>query len=578
VKLVQLLRSHLGPYRQVLIVVVVLQAIQTTATLTLPTLNADLIDQGVLVGDNDFIWRVGGVMLAVSMVQIVFAIGAVWFGARIAMGFGRDVRSDLFQRVTRFSAREVGRYGAPSLITRTTNDVQQVQALVVIAATMMVAAPLTMVIGVIMAVREDVGLSIVLVVALPLTVIVLGSIISRTVPAFQLLQTRLDRLNTVLREQITGIRVVRAFVRESHESERFAEANEELTATSLRAARLMAATFPTVSFMVNVSSLGVVWIGADRIVAGDMQIGSLVAYLSYLLQILIAVVMATFMVSMMPRAAVAADRVVEVLETESSVRPPSDPVTSTPEHGTFEFRDVSFRYAGAEQPVLSDISFRAEAGTTTAVIGATGAGKTTLVNLVVRLFDATSGTVLVDGIDVRDLDPDLLWGRVGYVPQQAYLFSGTVASNLRFGRPEASDGDLWQALEIAQAASFVQSMEHGLESEINQGGTNVSGGQRQRLSIARALVARPEIFVFDDSFSALDTATDARVRAALTPHIAEAAVLVVAQRVSTIRDADQILVIDDGRLVGIGPHIDLIDTCPTYAEIVASQEGADTSA
>ena len=577
-KLVQLLRSHLGPYRQVLVIIVVLQTIQTTATLILPTLNADMIDEGVLVGDNAYIWRIGVIMLAVSFVQIVFAVGAVWFGARAAMGFGRDVRRDLFHQVTSYSAREVGRFGAPSLITRTTNDVQQVQALVVIAATMMVAAPLTMVIGVIMAVREDVGLSVVLAVAVPVTVLVLGAIISRTVPAFQQMQQRLDRVNTVLREQISGIRVVRAFVREQHERDRFAEANEELTATSLRAARLMAATFPTVSFMVNASSLGVLWIGADRIAAGDMQVGSLVAYLTYLIQILIAVVMATFMVSMVPRAAVSAERVVEVLETESSVHPPSAPVTSTPEHGTVEFRDVSFQYAGAEVPVLCDISFRTEAGTTTAVIGATGSGKTSLVNLVVRLFDATSGTVLIDGVDVRDLDPDLLWGRVGYVPQQAYLFSGTVASNLRFGRPDASDGELWEALEVAQAASFVQAMPDGLDSEITQGGSNVSGGQRQRLSIARALVARPEIYVFDDSFSALDTATDARVRAALAPHISDAAVLVVAQRVSTIREADQILVIDDGRLVGVGSHDTLVATCPTYAEIVASQEGAGASA
>jgi ATP-binding cassette subfamily B protein len=578
VSLRRLLRSHLGPYRTTLAIVVVLQAIQTSATLALPTLNADLINEGVLVGDNGYIWRTGAVMIGFSLVQIVFAAVAVWFGARAAMGFGRDVRRDLFHQVTDYSAREVGKFGAPSLITRITNDVQQVQMLVVLAATMMIAAPLTMVIGIILAVREDRGLSIVLVFAMPGAVLLLGAIVSRMVPAFQQMQLRIDRVNAVLREQITGIRVVRAFVREPQESARFETANDELTDTSLRAGRLMAATFPTVGFVVNISSLGVLWIGADRISNGDMQVGSLVAYLSYLIQILIAVVMATFMVSMIPRAAVAAERIVEVLETDSSVRPPADPVMAVPEHGTLEFRDVSFRYAGAEHPVLCDVSFRIEAGQTTAIIGSTGAGKTTLVNLVARLFDATDGAVIVDGVDVRDLDPDLLWGKVGYVPQKAFLFSGTVASNLRFGRPDASDQELWRALEIAQADGFVQAMPHGLDSEITQGGANVSGGQRQRLSIARALVAHPEIYVFDDSFSALDLATDARLRAALEPHTRRAAVLIVAQRVSTIADADQILVVEDGLIVGRGTHDELVETCPTYAEIVASQLGEEAAA
>jgi ATP-binding cassette, subfamily B, multidrug efflux pump len=574
VSLRRLLGSHLAPYRRTLWLVVVFQAIQTSATLALPTLNADLINKGVLVGDNGFIWRIGAVMVAFSLVQIVFAATAVWFGARAAMGFGRDVRRDLFHQVTDYSAREVGRFGAPSLITRITNDVQQVQMLVVLAATMMVAAPLTMIIGVTLAVREDVGLSVVLLVAIPGAVLLLGQVVYRMVPAFQQMQERIDRVNSVLREQITGIRVVRAFVREPQESERFAEANAELTETSLRTGRLMAAMFPTVGLIVNISSLGVLWIGANRIDAGSMEVGSLVAYLSYLIQILIAVVMATFMVSMIPRAAVAADRIVEVLDTGSSVRPPERPVTTVDQHGTVELRDVSFRYAGAEQPVLSHISFRVGAGETTAVIGSTGAGKTTLVSLVARLFDATEGAVLVNGVDVRELDPDLLWGKVGYVPQKAYLFSGTVASNLRFGRPEATDAELWEALEIAQAAGFVQSMPDGLDSAITQGGSNVSGGQRQRLCIARALVARPEIYVFDDSFSALDLATDARLRAALAPHVRDAAVLIVAQRVSTIEDADQILVIEDGELVGRGTHTELLASSPTYAEIVASQLGA----
>ena len=569
----RLLRTHLGPYRRRLWLVVVLQATQTTATLALPALNADLIDQGVLVGDNGFIWRTGGVMIFFSVIQIVFAAAAVWFGAQVAMGFGRDLRRDLFHQVTDYSAREVGRFGAASLITRLTNDVQQVQMLVVIAATMMIAAPLTMVIGIVLAVREDAGLSIILLFAMPGAVLVLGLIVSRMVPAYQLMQVRVDRINSVLREQITGVRVVRAFVREPEERARFGVANEELTETSLRTGRLMAATFPTVGFIVNISSLAVLWIGADRINDGEMQVGSLVAYVSYLVQILIAVVMATFMASMIPRAAVAADRIVEVLETDSSVRPPEHPVTEVVEHGTLEFRDVAFTYAGAEQPVLCDVSFRVAAGETTAIIGSTGAGKTTLVNLVARLFDATAGSVLVDGVDVRRLDPDLLWGKIGYVPQKAFLFAGTVASNLRFGRPDATEEELWQALEIAQAAGFVQAMPDGLAAPIAQGGSNVSGGQRQRLSIARALVADPEIYVFDDSFSALDLATDARLRAALEPHTRAAAVLVVAQRVSTIRDADQILVVEDGRIVGRGTHDELVVACPTYAEIVESQLG-----
>ncbi len=569
----RLLSTHLAPYRRMLWLVVILQAIQTTATLALPALNADLINQGVLVGDNAYIWRIGGIMVLVSFVQVVFAAAAVWFGAQVAMGFGRDVRRDLFHQVTDYSAREVGRFGAASLITRITNDVQQVQMLVVIAATMMIAAPLTMVIGIVMAVREDTGLSVVLLVAMPSAVLVLGLIVSRMVPAFQLMQVRVDRINAVLREQIAGIRVVRAFVREPEEEARFADANVELTETSLRTGRLMAATFPTVGFIVNFSSLAVLWIGADRINNGQMQVGSLVAYISYLIQILIAVVMATFMASMIPRAAVAGDRIAEVLDTDSSVRPPEEPVTEVAEHGTLEFRNVAFSYAGAEQPVLCNVSFRVAAGETTAIIGSTGAGKTTLVNLVARLFDATEGTVLVDGVDVRRLDPALLWGKVGYVPQKAFLFAGTVASNLRFGRPDATEDELWRALEIAQAAGFVQALPDGIESSIAQGGSNVSGGQRQRLSIARALVAQPEIFVFDDSFSALDLATDARLRAALLPHTHDAAVLVVAQRVSTIRDADQILVLEDGQIVGRGTHDELVATCATYTEIVESQLG-----
>ncbi len=574
----RLLRTHLAPYRATLWIVVALQAVQTAATLTLPALNSNLINKGVLRGDNGHIWRIGGVMIGFSVLQIVFAATAVWFGARAAMGFGRDLRRDLFHQVTGYSAREVGQFGAPSLITRITNDVQQVQMLVVLGATMMVAAPITMVIGIVLAVREDAGLSVILLVAIPGAVLLLGQVVYRMVPTFQVMQVRIDRVNAVLREQITGIRVVRAFVREPQEAARFAQANAELTDSALRSGRLMAAMFPTVGLIVNVASLGVLWIGANRISDGNMQVGSLVAYLGYLIQILMAVVMATFMVSMIPRAAVAAERIVEVLDTQSSVRPPDRPIREVVEHGTLEFRDVSFRYAGAKQPVLHNISFRIEAGQTMAIIGSTGAGKTTIVNLIARLFDATEGTVLVDGVDVRQLDPDLLWGKVGYVPQKAYLFSGTVASNLRFGRPDATDGDLWQALEIAQAAGFVQAMPEGLDNPIAQGGSNVSGGQRQRLSIARALVAHPEIYVFDDSFSALDLATDARLRAALEPHTRNAAVVIVAQRVSTIIDADQILVVEDGEVVGRGTHTELLESCPTYAEIVASQLGQEAPA
>jgi ATP-binding cassette subfamily B multidrug efflux pump len=574
----QLFRSHLLPYRKTLWIVVILQAVQTVAAMTLPSFNADIIDKGVLTGDDGYIRRIGLLMMGVTLIQIVFAVGAVWFGARAAMGFGRDIRKDLFHRVTDFSAREVGRFGAPSLITRVTNDVQQVQMLVVMSTTMMIAAPLTMVIGFVMAMREDAGLSVVLLVSMPAVVLFLGPLVRMMVPSFQKMQVHIDRLNQVLREQITGIRVVRAFVREPEETVRFAEANQELTDTSLRAGRLMSAMFPTVMFTINAASIAVLWVGANRIGAGDMQLGSLVAYLSYLVQILMAVVMATFMISMIPRAAVAADRIQEVFDTIPSVAVAEQPITEVAEHGSLEFRDVGFHYPGAEQPVLRNISFRVEAGQTTGIIGSTGGGKTTLMNLVPRLFDATSGSVLVGGVDVRDLDPDLLWSKVAYVPQKPYLFSGTVASNLRFGGPDASDEEIWNALEVAQASGFVQTMPEGVESEITQGGTNVSGGQRQRLSIARALVVKPEIYVFDDSFSALDVATAARLREALEQHTSDAAVLVVAQRVSTISGADQILVLDDGLIVGRGTHEELIGSCPTYAEIVESQLGEGAAA
>ncbi len=570
-KLWRLLRSRLRPYRRLLGVLVLLQTLQALAMLMLPALSADLIDRGVFGGDEPFIWRTGGVMLGFAAVQVVLASAAVWVGGRVAMAFSRDVRRDLFQRVTAFSAREVGSFGAPSLITRITNDVAQVQILVVMSTTMMLAAPITMVAGIVMAVREDVGLSIVFAVAIPIVVVALGQLIVRLVPTFQAMQLRIDDVNRVLREQISGVRVVRAFVREPEETQRFAEANAELTGLALTSGRLFARMFPTVGLIVNGANIATVALAAPAIERGDLQVGSLVAYLSYLVQILMSVVMLTFLASLIPRASVAADRIVDVLDTDPSVRAADQPVTTLESRGTVEFRNVGFAYPGAERPVLTDVSFRIEPGTTTAVIGSTGAGKTTIANLVVRLFDATDGSVLVGGVDVRELDPALLWGHIGYVPQRAFLFAGTVASNLRFGKPTATDAELWEALEIAQAADFVRAMPDGLDSEIAQGGTNVSGGQRQRLAIARALVVHPDLYVFDDSFSALDLATDARLRAALEPHTAEAAMLIVAQRVSTIRNADQILVLEDGRVVGAGTHDELLTTCAEYTEIVESQ-------
>jgi ATP-binding cassette subfamily B protein len=569
--LVRLLRSFLRPYVKVLVAVAVLQLLQTTATLLLPNLNADIIDNGIATGDTGYIWRIGLVMLAVTLVQICFAIGAVYYGSRASMGFGRDVRAGLFHRVTGFSTREVNGFGAPSLITRITNDVQQVQMLLFMTCTLLIAAPVTAIGGVILAVREDGGLSLLLLVSIPVLLIAIGLVISRMIPQFRLMQVRIDRVNQVLREQITGMRVVRAFVREPEEGARFGTANDELTTTSLAAGRLMALMFPTVTIVLNVSSVAAIWLGANRISAGDLSVGALIAFLSYLAQILLAVMMATFMAVLVPRATVCAERIQEVLDTESSVTAPSAPVTELRSRGLVELRDAGFAYPGSDEPVLTGISLRSLAGQTTAIIGSTGAGKTTLLNLVPRLFDVTSGAVLVDGVDVRELQPELLWDRIGLVPQRPYLFSGTVGSNVRYGKPDATDAEVWQALEIAQARDFVAAMPGGLDAQIVQGGTNVSGGQRQRLAIARALVRRPEVYLFDDSFSALDLATDARLRAALVPYTADATVLVVAQRVSTIASADQILVLEDGRAVGLGTHDELLESCPTYAEIVASQ-------
>jgi len=567
----RLLRSYLGPYRRELTAVLVLQLIGTIASLYLPSLNADIIDFGIATGDTDYILSTGGWMLAVTLVQVLCSIGAVYYGARLAMAFGRDVRAAVFHRVGEFSAREVAGFGPPSLITRTTNDVQQVQLLVVMVCTMLVGAPIMCVVGIVMALREDVGLSWLLLVCVPALVIAIGSIVVRMVPQFRRMQEKIDEVNRVLREQLTGIRVVRAFVREPAESRRFAAANTSLTETALRVGKLQAMIFPTVMLLLNASSVAVLWFGAYRVDSGEMQIGALTAFLNYLLQILMSVMMATFISMMIPRAAVCAERINEVLDTEPSVRPPLVPVRELKTSAEVEFRGVEFRYPGAAEPVLCDISFRAERGQTTAIVGSTGAGKTTLLSLIPRLIDATGGTLLVDGVDVRDLDPDVLRARIGLVPQQPYLFTGTVASNLRYGNPDATDEELRQALDVAQALDFVEAMPGGLDAPIAQGGTNVSGGQRQRLSIARALVRAPEIYLFDDSFSALDLATDAALRAALRPHTTQCAVIVVAQRVTTILDADQIIVLDGGSVVGVGTHHELMGSCQTYLEIVQSQ-------
>ncbi|MEL4356757.1 MULTISPECIES: ABC transporter ATP-binding protein [unclassified Luteococcus] len=576
--LIKLINRYIKPYWGLIAVVLVLQLVATIASLYLPNLNARIIDQGVARGDTHYIWVHGVWMLGVSLAQVLAQVAATWFGARAAMQFGRDVRDAVFHRVLGFSSRELNQFGAPSLITRTTNDVQQVQQLVLMTCVMMISAPITMVGGVFMAVREDPGMSWLIVAA----VLALGAGVSlliwRVTPLFGIQQRRIDDLNRVLREQITGIRVVRAFVREPHEAARFERTNAQLTSTTTSLGRHMAVMFPFVMLIMNLGSVGVMWFGGHRIADGHIQVGQLTAFLTYLMQILMSVMMATMMLVFAPRAAVCAGRIMEVLTTESTVVPPANGITQLAGRGVLEMRDVEFTYPGAEAPVLSQIGFALAPGRTTAVIGSTGSGKSTLVNLIPRLFDATGGQVLVDGVDVRELDPDTLWARIGLVPQKPYLFSGTVASNLRYGKPDATDEELWQALETAQAADFVRQMDGQLAAPISQGGTNVSGGQRQRLSIARALVKEPGIYVFDDSFSALDVATDARLRAALASRTREAAVLIVAQRVSTIREADQILVLEDGRIVGRGTHDELLASCPTYGEIVDSQLSAEEAA
>ncbi|WP_183093529.1 ABC transporter ATP-binding protein [Nocardioides stalactiti] len=579
--LARLLREYLSPYRGWLAAIVVLQLTATVAMLYLPSLNADIIDNGIAQRDTGYIVRIGVIMLVVSLVQAACSMTSAWYGAQAAMACGRDLRAAVFGRIGSFSSREVATYGAPSLITRATNDVQQVQMLAMTTCLMAVTIPIMMFGGIVMAMREDFGLSWLVVAVVPVLFVCIGLVVSQMIPAFRSVQERLDDVNRVLREQITGIRVVRAFVREPQETRRFGRANDDLTEVSVRAGRWMAALFPLVMAVSNVASVGVIWFGGHRVDNGQMEVGALTAFLSYLMQILMSVMMGTFMLMMVPRAAVSADRIAEVLDTDSSIAPPAVPVTEVAVSGHLDLEDVGFTYPGAEQPVLDRVSLSVRPGRTVAVIGSTGAGKTTLVNLVPRLLDATTGRVLVDGVDVRDLDPELLWSRIGLVPQRAFLFTGTVASNLRYGSPDATDDELWHALEIAQAADFVRAMPEQLDAPVVQGGTNVSGGQRQRLAIARALVRRPEIYLFDDAFSALDVATDARLRAALRPEPAatgDTGVVIVGQRIATIRDADEILVLEDGVVVGRGTHAELLATNPTYQEIAASQGIAEDAA
>jgi len=569
--LIRLLREYLRPYRKPLGLVLLLQLAQTLATLYLPTLNADIIDKGVIPHDTHYILTTGGVMLAITLAQIGCAIGAVYFGAKTAMALGRDVRHGIFGRVQQFSDREVSHFGTPSLITRTTNDVQQVQMLAIMTFTLLLSAPIMCIGGIVLALNQDVRLSTLIVIAVPVLGVIVSLIISRMRPLFRLVQERLDMINRVMREQITGVRVIRAFVRDQQEQRRFETANTALFDVSLGAGKLMALMFPSVMLVLNLSTTAVVWFGGHLIADGSMQIGSLTAFITYLAQILMSVMMATFMFMLVPRAEVSSERIMEVIDTKPALAPPSAPLPTGPEPGKLELRDVEFRYPGAEEPVLHGISLVAQPGQTTAIIGGTGSGKTTLVNLIPRLIDVTAGSLRIGGVDVRDLDPAALSAAVGLVPQKPYLFSGTVASNLRYGSQEATDEDLWRALEIAQARDFVERMPDGLNSAIAQGGTNVSGGQRQRLAIARALVHRPQIYVFDDAFSALDYATDARLRMALATEMAGATLIIVAQRVSTIRNADQIVVLDAGRVEGRGTHTELMASNECYREIVLSQ-------
>ena len=570
--LLALVRRYIRPYRRLVAAVMVLQIISTLASLYLPTINAAIIDDGVAKGDTGLISRLGLVMLAVTALQGACSIGAVYFGSRTGMGFGRDVRTAMFRHVTTFSESETARFGAPSLLTRTTNDVQQIQVLVQMTATVLVTAPIMCVGGIIMAIHQDAGLSWLLVVSVPVLALANYLIVSRMLPIFRSMQQRIDAINRVLREQLSGIRVVRAFAREPFERQRFAAANHAVSDAALEAGRWQALMLPVTTLTINISSVALIWFGGLRIDAGQMQVGSLIAFLSYFMQILMAVLMATLILVILPRASVCAERITEVLDTRTAITSPHSP--SQPAdgiRGTVTLDDVTFSYPGAERPVLERVSFTARPGTTTAIVGGTGSGKSTLVSLICRLYDVTAGSVSVDDVDVRDYDTEYLWSSLGLVPQRGYLFSGTVSDNLHYGKADATDDEMWAALRVAAAGDFVAAHPDGLSMQVAQAGINFSGGQRQRLAIARAVIRNPAIYLFDDAFSALDSQTDARVRAALRTISGKSTVIIVSQRISTVAHADQIVVLDSGRVVGVGTHDELLDRCPTYAEFAESQ-------
>jgi len=571
----KILLRYLSRYKWLLLAVLVFQLASVAATLYLPSLNADIINEGVATSDTAFIWRTGMFMLAVSLGQIIASIIATYFAARASMGAGRDIRADVFSKVSGFSEREVSQFGAGSLITRNTNDVQQVQMLAMMGATMLVTAPLLAIGGIIFAVRTNFGLSWIIAVSVPVLLILAGIIVSRMVPLFRTNQRKLDAVNRIMREQLTGVRVVRAFVRETIEEERFREANTDIMIVGRKIGSLFVLLFPLFMLILNVTVVSVIWFGGIEINTGTVQVGTIFAFMQYIGQIMGGVIMASFMAIMIPRAAVSAERIGEVLDTVSTMERPVDGITDFPAPGAVAFDDVEFSYPGADSPVLTGISFAAEPGETVAIVGSTGAGKTTLVSLIPRLFDASGGAVFVGGADVRTADVESLWKTIGLVPQRPFLFTGTVASNLRYGREDATDEELWAALEIAQGRDFVEEMPDGLQSRITQGGTNVSGGQRQRLAIARAIVRQPQVLVFDDSFSALDLTTDARLRQALWRELPHVTKIVVAQRVSSITDADRIVVLEGGTMVGVGTHEELLETSTTYREIVESQLGVD---